>query len=79
MKLSEEALSLKTPTFAITIVTFKRFRKMQTEEFIGHWGSVEEIRRVLARYRPEAQLVSVYRIAEQVTLNANQRTSNNDE
>jgi len=72
MTLSEEALSLKTPTFAITIVTFRRLRKMQTENFIGHWESLDEIHRVLAKYRPKAQLVSAYRITEKVTLIANQ-------
>jgi hypothetical protein len=68
MTLSEEALSLKTPTFAITIVTFRRFRKMKVENFIGHWKSLNEIHRILAKYRPKAKLISVYRIAEKVSV-----------
>ena len=74
MTLSEQALTLKIPTFAITIVTFRRLRKIQTENFIGCWESLDEIYRVLAKYRPKAQLISVYRIAEKVALNANQET-----
>jgi len=48
------------PTYAITIVTERRFRKPLFETSVGVWESVEEIKKVLARVRPKARLLQVY-------------------
>jgi isoleucyl-tRNA synthetase len=51
------------PTYAITIMTKHKFRKAIIETFVGVWDSEEQIKRVLSRFRPKAELLEVYPLA----------------
>jgi len=46
----------------IVIKTSRRFRKPKIEVHSGFWNSEQEVRGILAKYRPKAELIGLERI-----------------
>lgn len=51
-------------TYKIVISTKRFLRKPKIETFIGAWKSEEEVKRVLAKCCPKAELLSIEEVAE---------------
>lgn len=46
-------------TYKLVIITKRFLRKPLLETFRGAWKSEEEVRRVVTKYRPKSQIVSI--------------------
>lgn len=48
-------------TYTVTIISKQRLRKSKVETFVGVWGSIEEVKQVIEKYRPNALIIAIYR------------------
>ena len=46
-------------TYKLTIRTKRFLRKPLVESFNGAWKSEDEVRRIVAKFRPKAEIVSI--------------------
>ncbi len=51
-------------TYRLTIRTKRFLRKPKIETFNGVWKSEDEVRRVVAKFRPKAEIMSITKLMD---------------